>query len=81
MLKRLRDELKLALPSDARIERTYPSWNQRSAGAFIWIIEPWNGGPIIGSQERVGDLLRYRHLMADPSWGDLSICQNEERIR
>lgn len=74
LLIRLRKELKMVLPADARIERTYAGHWQRSAGAFIWIVEPWGGKLIIGSQERVRDLLRCPELVVETWWGDWAIC-------
>ena len=84
LIKRLRDELSLELPTDCRIQRMYPGHWQRSAGAFSWIIESTSpkslaiAGRFVGSQERVRDLLRAKTLVMDHCFGDYAICSGDD---
>lgn len=82
LLARLRDELKLDLPENARIERTRAGHWQRSAGAFVWIVlaegSPFLSMRVVGSQYTVTELIRAAHLEVDRSFGDIGICPADQ---
>lgn len=75
LIKRMNEELNLDIPLDAYIKRTYAGYWQKSAGAFLWLV--YHGEtylvPVIGSMQRVTDLLKCKKLNTWTGMGDIEI--------
>ncbi len=68
VLYRLRDELGLDIPQDAKVVRTYVGRWQKGGGAFLWYV--FNGKSIIGSQYTMTNLLKYKQWEIDSAMYD-----------
>jgi len=78
LLDRLRDELDLDIPGTAFIERTYAGFYQRSAGAWVWVLNDGDRTDQyvgrLGSQFPVTELLRAERLgVLETEFGDIDI--------
>ena len=73
---------------DTCIKRMMPGWNNRSAGAFLWVLDALpriNGHfhglmPTIGSQYRVTELLKGK-IGVEVSWGDWALIPKEDDFK
>jgi hypothetical protein len=74
LLTRLREELNLELPADARLRSTRASRSARSAGAWSWAAYRADGSELyIGSQFSMGELLRAPALQVSRERDDVHV--------
>jgi hypothetical protein len=66
LIDRLRSELKIELPADVEVRRTYAGRTQKNVGAWSWFLYSRTDPRITeyGSPHTVGELLRSRSLTA-----------------
>ncbi len=78
LVHRVREELKIDLPTDVRIRPCRPGWATRSAGGFSWIFESdvtWLGS--LGSQYTVRECAMSPKLTVGSDGHDAFIVPND----